>query len=348
MPRVASLLLVTTFALGCGKELVEPDPVAPDAPGSTPQLTALEQCAINGGTPSQQFMSNNLHGPVTSITVHGSTVILGSEDKSVKQWTVGSAAIYGQPFTQDAGSVVGALAHTRANDILGADGAGVLHRWTLAIAASDEAMTISANPLVAVGVNSNNSRAAVGERDVPNMRVIDLDTGTVSAPVTTTLWGVTSFAFSDADLLLDAGHNYNTPQIERRSVAAPMTVVDQWNDQTLGGAIRAIALDPAGTTLVAVGDGMVMTFDPMNLAAGPTTTTLVPEHLAVGVVLLGGRTHFVTVGSEGTLRVWAVATGALVKTVTIPTPIGIGADSDGTQVYTSGPDGFLHSYGCGA
>jgi WD40 repeat protein len=352
MSKIA-LLLVTTLVTGCGKEAtgltdVDAAAVDPDAPGTTPGLTELERCFTGGGSPAQLFMESNQHGPVTSITVNGSSIVLGSADGSVKQWTVSSSAIYGQPFTQNAGSVVGALANTRAKDILGVDAAGVLHRWTLADAGSEETMTIGANPLVAVGVNGNASRAAVGEADVPNLRVIDLDTGTPSAPLTTTLWGVTSFAFTDADVLIDAGHNYGTPQVERRSVASPMTVVDQWNDQTLAGSIRAIALDAGGTTLVAVGDGMVMTFDPMNLAGGPRKITMLPEHLAVGVVLLAGRSHFLTVGSEGTLRVWDVATASLVKTLTVPTPIGIGADIDGTQVYTSGPDGFLHSYGCGA
>jgi WD40 repeat protein len=305
-------------------------------------LSALERCVIDGGSLKELWSVGNQHGPVTSI-VAGPLVVLGAQDGSVKQWTVdGDEPSYGKPFTT-AGATVAALAMS-AEHILAATMHGEVAEWKLADASAAGTSTIADIVPSALALSADATRAFVGTTTGQTFGV-DRATGTTTAPLQTTLWGVDTINVA-GDRLYTAGHFYSTPQIERRIAIEPNVALDVWNEQQRNGHVRAVAVDAEGKRLVAAGDGFVATFAPDALAAGPLAITDVTGHTAVGAVMLPGGALFVTAGSEGTLRVWDVDKASPVAMLSIAAPIGVATDTAGTRLYTSGPDGRLHAFGC--
>ena len=71
-------LLVLVAACGTDGSQIDP-PI---------EASAIESCLAAGGSLRQLWATSNQHGPVTSIAVGGSTIVLGSADGSVKQWDV--------------------------------------------------------------------------------------------------------------------------------------------------------------------------------------------------------------------------------------------------------------------
>ncbi len=337
-----SCLLLICGACGTAPSTSGDDVMSPpDAPAG--DRSPLERCLQDGGSLHELWSVANQHGPVTSI-VAGSLVVVGGEDGSVKQWSVeGDEPAYGTPFTT-AGAPVGAVALSTDGNVLAATRQGEVAEWRLADAMPARTTTITDAELSALAVSGDGAVAIAGTA-TGQLIAIDRASGTTSQ-LTSTLWGAWSVAFAAGNRLYTAGHFYGTPQIERRAADAPADAVDVWNDHARNAHVRAIAIDGEATRLVAAGDGFVATFAADELAAGPRALGELAEHQAVGVVLLTGGTLFVTAGSEGTLRVWNAETAALLATLSIAAPSGIAADTAGTRLYTSGPDGLLHAFGC--
>ena len=341
MKKTIGLVLVVA---ACGTNPMAGDDMGGDDTVDPPgQLSALEKCVIDGGTIKELWSVGNQHGPVRSI-VAGSLVVLGSQDGSVKQWTVdGDEPSYGRPFTMQ-GAPVAAMALS-PDHILAATEQGQVAEWTLADAKPAGMTTIADVTLSALGLSLDATRAVTGTTS-GELFVVDRMGGAMTQ-LTSTMWGVDAITYAAGNRLYTAGHWYSTPQLERRLADSPIETPDMWNDRDRQGKVRAVAIDKDAKRLVAAGDHFVATFAPDYIAAGPTVITDVPEHTAVGAVLLPGAALFVTAGSEGTLRVWNAETAAAVGgALTIPAPIGIAADTAGTRLYTSGADGRLHAFGC--
>jgi hypothetical protein len=334
------LLIGLLLASGCGTDGTA-GPIDPpiDSPVGA---TAIERCLAGGGTLQQLWATSNQHGPVSSIAVGGDIVVLGSLDGSVKQWTTaGTSPSYGVPFVDDTGIVVDALAfaHGAKDEVAGVDRDGRFSEWRVSDASPMRTVpVITDGALTAVAISSRQAAIARGPHSA-DVRVIDRATGEVSSPLATELWGATSMAFA-GESLFTAGHWYGVPEIERRSTASPGTVVEEWREQSIQGHVNAIAVD--GVHLAAAGHNFVAILDP-DAIAGEKTIVPAPDHEAIGVVLL--TEMVVTVGREGTLRTWSTG-GEPLATLTIPEPVGIGRDAEGATLFTSGPDGLLHAFGC--
>jgi WD40 repeat protein len=304
-------------------------------------LSALERCVVDGGSIKELWSVGNQHGPVTAITA-GELVVLGSQDGSVKQWSVdGDEPGYGKPFTT-AGATVAAMAMS-SEHIVALNMNGEVVEWKLDDASAVRTNTIADIVPSALALTDDGARALVGTASGESF-VVDRATGT-PAQLKSTLWGVHAINVAKANVFT-SGHNYGTPQIERRIATSPTEVIDIWNDLSRDAHVRTVALDPEAKKLVAGGVGFVATFAPELLEAGPLAITELAEHTAVGAVVLPGAALFVTAGSEGTLRVWNADTAKLVATLPIAAPIGIAADTAGTRLFTSGADGRLHAFGC--
>ena len=342
-------LRLTLFALlaACGTDggttTIDPQPDAPEQPPPASR-SAIETCIAGGGALAQAWATGNQHGAVTSIVVTGTTVVLGSEDGSVKQWKVASSPSYGTSFDngETGRPVSNALAVSADGAVVGADASGAVSEWRLSDAKPMKTTPVIAAPLVAVAVDGGKVATGAGT----DMRVVDRASGTASEKLETTLWDLHALSFGHGGALYTAGHNYGTPQVERRVAASPVAVVDRWSDLTKDGHVRAIAVSADGTRLYAGGDGFVAVLDAQDLAAGPIAFTPAAGHTAVGVVALSGKELFATAGSEGTVQLWNAATGAHVTTVTVAAPIGLGVDAPGEKLYTAGPDGQLRAIVC--
>jgi WD40 repeat protein len=330
-------IAVGIVLVGCGT----------DSKKTTETRSLIETCVDGGGQLSEIWSTSNLHGPVVSITVSGSTIVLGSNDGSVKQWAVSGASAeptYGTPFTA-ADVPVNALAIGSDGKLVGADQLGRLDEWQMSDAQATRTTSVDASPLAALALSADASRAAVATGlQSPNMWVVDRASGTVSAKLPTGLWGVSSFAFTGG-ALFTAGHFYGSPMVERRSGDAPAAVTSSWTGQ-LEGKVNAIAIDRDATTLVAVGDDFVAVLPTDDLSTGPTAITTNTNHMAVGVALLPGNELFATVGRDGNVALWKTATAENVATIVAPAGVGIGADQNGEHLFTSGADGLLHAFAC--
>ena len=337
-----------TFAVSllaaCGNDGAGPIEPGPDAAIEPISRSPIEACIANGGALAQKWATGNQHGAVTSLTVTGTTVVLGSEDGSVKQWAVSATPSYGTSFDngESGRPVTRALAVASDDTVLGADASGALGEWRLSDAKPMRTTAVTTVPLVALAVDAGANHVAVGGGT--DIRVVDRAANTTSPKLTTTLWDVDALAFG-ATALFTAGHFYSTPQIERRDAAAPTEVVDRWNDQAKTGHVRAIAVSRDGAHLLAGGDGFIAILDAANLAAGPIAFVPAEGHNVIGLVALSGNELFATAGSEGSVQLWKV-TGEHVATLAVAAPVGLGVDKPGAQLFTSGADGQLRALTC--
>lgn len=323
----------------CGTDGSQVDP-----PGNPPtEPSAIERCLAEGGSLRQLWATSNQHGPVTSIAVGGSTIVLGSADGSVKQWDVdGSSPSYGTPFVDDTGIGVDAVAFSSDGHVLGVDRSGRFNEWRLSDARAMRTIPIADGPLEAVAVSEHAEQAAVARG--AEIQTIDRDNGAVSAPLPTTLWGVTSIVYGHGGVMFTAGHSYGVRMIERRAVAEPEDVIERWSDRVIA-TVQAVAIDPYVTRMAAVGTDFVAVLEPKALESGETIVREVAGHQAVDVALLGLHV-FATAGQEGTLRLWSATTAEPLAMLEIPEPVGLGVDDRGETVFTAGPDGMLRAFGC--
>lgn len=341
MIRLGTIALGVVL-IGCGTD-------SKKGPGTSETRSVIETCVDGGGNVSELWSTSNLHGAVMSIVVGGSTIVLGSNDGSVKQWSVSGASAdptYGTPFAE-VDVPIYALAIGSDGKLVGADQLGRLDEWQMANAQATSATNVDEYPLAALALSPDARQAAVATGlSSPNMWLVDRTSGTVSAKLTTGLWGVSSFAFGGG-ALFSAGHFYGSPMVERRAVDAPTTVTSSWKaSEQIEGRVNAIALDRDATTLVAVGDGFVAVLPTDDLSAGPTAITTGTNHMAVGVALLSGNELFATIGRDGDVQLWKTATAEHVATIAAPAGVGIGADESGEHLFTSGSDGLLHAFAC--
>ncbi len=330
-------LLVLVTACGTDGSQIDPPIDFPD------EASAIERCLADGGSLRQLWATSNQHGPVTSIAVSGSTIVLGSADGSVKQWNVGGgSASYGTPFVDDTGIGVDAVAFSSDGQVLGVDRLGQLTEWRLSDARPLRTISIADVPLDVVAVSEHAEQAAVAYRD--QVQVIDRVTGEVGAPLPTFLWGVRAAIYGHGGVLFTAGHSYGTAMVERRALAAPRDVIES-TSLSLTATVQAIAVDPYVTRMAAAGGDFVAILEPKALASEDAIVREVVGHRAIDVALLGLRV-FATVGQEGTLRLWSATTAEPIAMLEIPEPIGLGVDERGETVFTAGSDGMLRAFGC--
>lgn len=311
------------------------------------ELSAIERCLAEGGSLRELWSVGNQHGPVTSIAAAGTTVVLGSADGSVKQWNLdGASPSYGTPFVDDTGIAVGALAMSPNGHLVGADRSGRVSQWRLSDAQPMGTTTVADAALTVVGIEEHGKLAGVAHGvDSPDVRVIDLATAAVSEPLATTLWGVSSVVFGHGRVLFTAGHWYGVPMIERRSLDAPDTVVAEWAEMTMHAHVTAIAVDPYVTRMVAAGTGFVAVLDPDALDTSEPAIHELGDFDPIAIALVG-RDVFATVTREGTLQLWSATTTEPLAAVTVPAPVGLAVDEQGSTLFTSGADGELHAFGC--
>jgi len=338
---------VIVLASACGVDGGTEPPIVDPPIVDPPVASVIGRCLADGGALKQLWATSNQHGPVTSIAVGGSTIVLGSTDGSVKIWDVnGSSPSYGTPFLDDTGVIVDAIAFAADGQVFGGDRQGRLSEWRVADSVTMRTIPVGEDPLETIALSPDGSQAAVGAGPLsPTIRIIDRANGAVGAPLTTTLWGVNSIAYGTGGELFTAGHWYGVPMIERRSVDAASEVVDAWRVMSMSGHVHSIAVDAAVTRLAAAGDDFVAVFDPHALETGASIVRPVVGHRAVDLALLGSDV-IATAGEEGTLRLWSAATAEPLAMLEIPAPVGLGVAGDGATVFTSGADGMLRAFGC--
>lgn len=338
MQRLSLLAMLT---IGCGNN---PSNGARPPDASTPVTgRGIETCIASGGSLVQAWTAANLHGKVHAIALQGETLTLTSEDGSVKTWNTddtGTGADYGMRFA-DSGPVVAALAYT-ADRLFGVTVDGSLRQWSAATKAPLATTAVGDPSLSLVAVTGEMAIVARGPTD-PTIRRVDLATSTPSAPLSTGLWGVGALSIVGTHLYA-AGHYYSMASVERWDTTALLSPKDSYIAAE-SAVVRALAIDPEETTLVAAGDGFVHIMTPSDLAAGPRASGHDPTHHAVGAVLFPAKELVATAGSEGTLQLWRT-TGEHVSTLTIPAPVGLVTDADAKTLYTSGADGILRAFSC--
>lgn len=308
------------------------------------ELSAIERCLADGGSVRQLWATSNQRGPVTSIAVAGSTIVLGSADGSVKQWDVdGSSPSYGTPLLDETDIGVDAVAFSSDGLVLGVDRLGRFNEWRLSDGRAMRTIPISDAPLEVVAVSEHGEQAAVARG--AEIQTIDRATGVVSTALPTTLWGVSSVVYGHGGVLFTAGHWYGVPMIERREMSAPAEVIEAWADMGMTAHVNAIAIDPYVTRMAAGGDDFVAVLAPKALESSATIVRDAPGHRAIDVALLGLGV-FATAGQEGTLRLWSATTAEPIAMLEIPEPVGLGVDARGETVFTAGPDGMLRAFGC--
>lgn len=356
MLRLASLASLSSLLLlaACGDPPASGDDAAdPDAGGVTG--AGLERCADDGATLDPLWNVDNLHGPIVSMALAADgTVVLGTSDGAVKQWSIGTSAAdapleggrpsYGEPFTQTGAEVRALAIGAGGDDVIGGDAAVTVRRWSLAGEELD-ALPLKGSPLVAIAPRSA-TEAVIGDGEFGGqMRVVSFDGTTIGGLFETALWGVTRFAVHDGDLFT-TGHEYSMAAIERRTLEAPEAPADYWGGLQISGWARDVAISADGAWLALAGDEYVLIFAAGDLAAGPVAQlALTTPARAVAFTASGELVAVAT--DDGRVALHTRDLAAEVATAEVVTPVALAVDPAGERLIVASADGRLRAFGCG-
>jgi hypothetical protein len=346
------LLPALLLAAACGapaSDDADDDGASPDA-GIDPARTSLDACAP-GSSLELLWDVDNLHDDIRAMAIApDGTVVLGTADGAVKQWSLGAdpdaaplpggRPSYGTPFT-DAGAVPRALAIAPdgASVVAGTEAVGV-HAWSLPAADDLGSIALKGSPITAIAARATGEVVIADDSFGGAMRVVSIDGGQLTAPFETTLWGVTSFA-TRAKALFVAGHDYGMAAIERRDLTAPELVADVWDTLEIEGWIRAVAVSRDGAWVATAGDGHVLVLAAADLAAGPVARAEIASRSIAFTA--GGRVAYAT---DTAVVLAPRALDGEIASVPVTSPVAIGVDPSGERLVVASTDGHLRAYTC--
>jgi WD40 repeat protein len=356
MLRLSSLSSLSAFLLlaACGDPPASGDDVAePDAGGVTG--AGLDRCADDGATLGALWNVDNLHGPIVSMALAGDgTVVLGTSDGAVKQWSLGASPdeapleggrpSYGDPLTES-GAEVRALAIGAGGDhVIGGDTAITVRRWSLPDAEDLGSVPLKGSPLTAIAARSAAEVIVGDEAFGGQMRVISLDSGLAGAVFETALWGVTRFATHGGDLFT-TGHEYGMAAVERRTLDAPEAPADYWGGLQVSGWVRDLAVSPDGAWLALGGDESVLVLAAGDLAAGPVAQLPLTAP-ARAVAFTASGEHVAVATDDGRVALHPRDLAAEVAAADVPAPVALAVDPSGERLIVASADGRLRGFGC--
>lgn len=323
----------------------------PDAVVLPPGTTALEQCLVDGGGLVEWMSFDNqiivAHGEIVAMTVNeAGQISVASTDGTLKMWTItGTRGGYDLAFG-DGSPIFRAVEYGPDGSWIaaGADDGRVTVENALGGAPRAE-LSMGSTPLVAVGVSKDGELIAAADGSLGgNIRVWPHAAGAATDALTTALTTVGAVAFLPDGTLLTAGQIDAAPALELRAASDRDAVATSWQG-AITGLTRDLAINDSGDRVIAVGDGFVAVFDPADLSE-PLALTEAPGHEAVDVTFDVDQGHFVTSGSEGTVRIWDVATATEQHSIDVPTVIGVGIEREEGRFITAGRDGWIRVFAC--
>lgn len=353
-PMRTSIAAVLLASAACTESTPTPPPPGPDP-------SPLARCADPAVALEQRWQVDNLHAPITALTSHRGTVVVGSADGAVKLWNLspaGATAVrpgYGEPITLT-GAAVGALATSPDGAVAAVDVDGGTSAWALdgAELMPRRAVLPAAGALVSLAADGATLLAGTAEF-AGDLRVVDLGADTATE-LLTELWHVEAARATGTRWVL-AGEWYGCVAVEVRDTAAAETRVALWDacrgtgGTSAQGRFHALALDAAGTSAVVVGDGLIARFDLADVEAGPVAQTATDLRLD-RVVRLDGDDVVVTLGHRGAaaeLTWWSLDTLQPLRTAALPalpeTTDLVVEPVTGVAV-TAAADGTLRGHAC--
>lgn len=354
--RTSTTLAAFLLAAACTESTTPPPPPPP-----VPDPSPLARCADPAVALDQRWQVDNVHTPITALTSHRGTVVVGSADGAVKLWNLSAAGAtavrpgYGEPLTLE-GAAVGALATSPDGAVAAVDVEGGTTAWALdgGELMPRRALLPAAGALVALADDGATLIAGTAEF-AGDLSVLDLLAGTAT-PLPTDLWFVEA-ARATGTRWVTAGEWYGCVGVELRDATAPETRIAMWdacrgtNGTNAQGRFHALALDAAGTSAVVVGDGLIARFDLADLAAGPVAQTATDLRLD-RVVRLDGDNVVVTLGHRGAaaeLTWWSLDTLQPLRTAAlaaIPETIDLVVEPVTGVAVTAAADGTLRGHVC--
>ena len=354
--RIPTSLAAVLLAAACTESTTTPPPPPPG-----PDPSPLARCADPAVALDERWQVDNIHAPITALTSHRGTVVVGSADGAVKLWNLSAAGAtavrpgYGEPLTLT-GVAAGALATSPDGAVAAVDVEGGTTAWALdgGELMPRRALLPTAGDLVALADDGATLLAGTAEF-AGDLQVLDLLAGTATA-LPTDLWHVEA-ARATGTRWVTAGEWYGCVGVEIRDALAPATRIAMWdacrgtNGTNVQGRFHALALDAAGTSAVVVGDGLIARFDLADLAAGPVAQTATDLRLD-RVVRLDGDNVVVTLGHRGAtaeLTWWSLDTLQPLRTATlaaIPEIVDLVVEPVTGVAVTAATDGTLRGHVC--
>jgi len=327
-----------------------------------PDISGVAKCFDNGDSLAEANLINNNvaveHGEITDIII-GSTgqIAVASTDGAIKLWSTrdGSGSTLGVANYDTAfGSgnpIVRALAYSvDGTRIVSVSDAGVVALWDATIGAGLNELTFGEFPGAAVAISEDATKVAVADESYAgNLTVWSPADGTSIGPLETRLWFAHAVMFlPGSQALVTAGDEYGTPMVEIRDPAEPATVTGTWLAPFEAGTVVDLALSPDGERLVAVGTGYVAVLDLTSMAdeEPAAVITQIPDHDPVSVTTTPNGDYFVTVGSEGTLRVWDLATATQLQSDELVGAIAGDLEASGELLVTAESGGVIRVLSC--
>lgn len=348
------LFLASVAACGDGGPATGDDAPEPDAGVVTG--AGLDSCADDGATLEPLWDVNNLHGPIVSMVLAADgTVVLGTSDGAVKQWSIGTSPgdapleggrpSYGDPLTETGAEVRALAIGSGGASVIGGDAAITIRRWSIPGAEDLGSVPLEGSPLVAIAALSSAEVIVGDESFAGQMRRVSLSDGLAGTVFETALWGVTRFASGDG-VVFTTGHEYGMAAVERRTVDYPEIAADYWGGLTVQGWVRDLAVSGDGAWLVLGGDTFVLVFAADDLAAGPVAqVTLTSPARAVAFTASGEHVAVATDDGRVALHTRDLATE--VAGAAVATPVALAVDPSGERLVVASSDGRLRAFGCG-
>lgn len=176
------------------------------------------------------------------------------------------------------------------------------------------------------------------------VRVLAPDDGSVVQAPQEFLANALTFVPGGSDLIV-AGSSFtgwsSINQLQRWSRDQSFALTGQCG----AGTVAAVAATPDGANVVAAGDGGIARFETSDLG-GTAVHASDDWHEPQALAMSSDGALFVTIGGEGTLRLWRTATMAEIARVDVALQVGVAFDPGGESIVTAGRDGTLHVFGC--
>jgi len=344
------------------------DRAADGGPDAPPKVAmGLEACFAAGGQLQELDVIDNSevvdHGAISTIALSvASRIAVATADGAVKLWTIdgrdseeltsGSHVTYGQPFGMGGHAMRAVEYFPDGIHLATGDEVGRLAVWDVDGRTTSATLDGPVNRIDAVAVSADGSTVMVGDQDpagvVARLRTWTPETGAVSDPMHTALWNIWALRpLPGGGRLLAAGHVYSSPVIELHDLNRPTEVEAVWAPRLppLDVGVTDIAVTRDGSTVVAVG-GFVAVLDVETLATSEHRVIQMVDHQARSVALTPGDRFFVTLGEEGSVRLWDRTTVSEQGRMDLADPVSIRTDVRTDQLVVADRSGLVHLIGC--
>lgn len=285
--------------------------------------------------PGKEYLGHTDAVTDLALTADGKTLVTGSDDRTVRVWSVEKATQL-RLFQGHMAGVTAVAVRADGRQAASAGDDGSIRLWDLSPADDHRALAGAAGPVWAVAVSADGKLVASAGADKA-VRLYDAETGSAAGELKGHGAAVTALAFLPDGKLASAGGD----RVVKLWDAAAKAVAKELSGHDL--PVLALAADPEGKLLVsAAADRTARGWDPV---AGKALWSWTAKSAVCAVAVRVGSKHVAAGAADGNLTILDVSTGEPKELWTgnghTAGVASVAYAPDGALLATAGGDGAL-------